>query len=89
MNIENTYIRPCPFCGCDVDSYKDDEDFIYPANKAKTAFNLNCLIHYGGCGAEMLAGTPEECIKKWNTRFDAPNFAFGDYDTILDENDPY
>jgi hypothetical protein len=91
MNLENTYIKPCPFCGSEVDGYKDSGDFIYPVPTASGArlYEINCLSIYGGCGASILGNSPEECIEKWNTRFDAPNFDFGDYDTIWDENDPY
>ena len=68
MKYKHIEMKPCPFCGSKVDTYKDSQDFIYPINKAKTAFNISCLIHYGGCGVEIIGGSPEECIYKWQRR---------------------
>lgn len=68
MNIENTPLKPCPFCGSDVDSYKDSQDFIYPVTKDKSLWNINCLEIYDGCSVQILGDSPEECIEKWNKR---------------------
>ena len=85
MNLENTYLKPCPFCGSDVDSYKDSADFIHPASKDKTVWQINCCSVYGGCDASILGDSPEDCIEKWDKRFD--EFDFEDYDTIWGEDD--
>ena len=70
MNHENTYMKPCPFCGSDVDSYKDSEDFIHstPSNWSRL-YEIHCLGIYGGCDASILGNSPEDCIEKWNKRF--------------------
>lgn len=69
MNLENTYIKPCPFCGSAVNSYKDSQDFIYPASRDRSVWQLNCCSEYGGCDASVLGDSPEDCVAKWNKRF--------------------
>lgn len=31
-------------------------------------YSLNCVLHHGGCGAEMTGDSREEVIAKWNKR---------------------
>lgn len=69
MNLENTYIKPYPFCGSDVDSYKDSGDFIYPASRDKSVWSINCLEIYGGCGESISGSSPEDCIHKWQKQY--------------------
>lgn len=65
---ENIKIKPCPFCGSDVDRYKDSEDFIYPIDRTGDLYEIHCLGIYGGCDASILGESPEDCIEKWNKR---------------------
>lgn len=31
-------------------------------------YEVNCCLHYGGCGANISGDSKEEAIAKWNTR---------------------
>lgn len=31
-------------------------------------WELNCVEHYGGCGANMLGDSPKDVLDKWNRR---------------------
>ena len=71
-----TKLLPCPFCGFVPDI--EDSDCIYPAVRPVkwdengkpiyTLWNINCYETGGGCSTQILGGSPEECIEKWNTR---------------------
>ena len=52
----NEKLKPCPFCGKDVD-YDEDKDVI------------TCLNTDGGCGFYYnVEGTLKETIERWNRR---------------------
>jgi hypothetical protein len=69
-------LLPCPFCGFVLDI--NDSDCIYPAtrpiyNPVSKAmeyplYEVNCYESGGGCGANLLGETVEDCIRLWNTR---------------------
>jgi len=63
---KETELLPCPFCGFTPDINNDD--CLYPVTRNNKVFSLNCYMTGGGCGAEMLGASPEDCINKWNTR---------------------
>lgn len=56
----------CPFCNFVPD--EQDDDCIYPSNRERTVWSLNCYETGGGCGASVLGGSEEEVIERWNTR---------------------
>jgi hypothetical protein len=63
---DETKLKPCPFCG--FIPHHADADCIYPVDRARTVWNLNCYETGGGCSAHILGASPEDCIEKWNTR---------------------
>lgn len=71
--MRKEYIKPCPFCGQNVDSLKEDPDFCYPATRpdphtGNQVFRAGCIECAGGCGAEVLGNSPSDAIERWNTR---------------------
>lgn len=60
-------LKPCPFCG-NQPREDDLEDAIYPYNRERTIWMAGCVVGHGGCDAEVLAGSRQEAIDKWNTR---------------------
>lgn len=64
------FMKPCPFCGFQVDV--DDEDSVYPVNLEKTLWQAG---HYV-CGVSILGDTAEEAIINWNTRSEPKNGYF-------------
>lgn len=36
--------------------------------KEQWCYTLHCVVHYGGCGAEMHADSRQEAIDQWNRR---------------------
>ena len=59
-------LKACPFCGFRLDI--NDDDCLYPIDHERTLFSINCYETGGGCSANILGRTPEECVKLWNTR---------------------
>ena len=62
---------PCPFCGHVPDV--TDPDSVYPVNRYRDEgqiFRAGCEEAAGGCGAEVLGFSPEDAIKRWNTRIE-------------------
>lgn len=66
MNSEPYLILPCPFCGQTPNT--EDCDFVYPINRKGTLYRAGCVEAAGGCGAEVLGGSKDEALRKWNTR---------------------
>ena len=60
-------LLPCPFCDNDLNR-QDPQDTIYPIDRTGTIWNVVCTESSGGCDASIMADTPEQAIKKWNTR---------------------
>lgn len=62
-------IKPCPFCGNDIQKQFDYDNFdtIYPVGKSDL-YQIVCGEWYGGCSATMLGSSVEDCINKWNKR---------------------
>jgi len=67
---ENPDLLPCPFCGHDMNRQLAwyPEDTIYPVTKDYSVWNLICSALDGGCDAEILGRSREECFEKWNRR---------------------
>lgn len=63
------YLLPCPFCGNDLNR-QDPLDTIYPAIllAGSNVYTIVCQEAAGGCEANILGETPEECVQKWNRR---------------------
>jgi hypothetical protein len=69
-------LLPCPFCGFQIDI--NDEDCLYPASRPEYdvitdsmkygLYEINCYEIGGGCGISIISDSPDNCIKKWNTR---------------------
>jgi len=65
-------LLPCPFCGEVPDP--SDRDCLYPVGKQMdeygnfTTWGLHCSESVGGCSAQILGDSKEDCIIKWNTR---------------------
>lgn len=59
MIADYIYLRPCPFCGNDLNK-QDPEDTIYPATKSGEILQIVCGEYSGGCGATILGRTEEE-----------------------------
>ena len=69
-------LKPCPFCGFKPDF--EDDDCCYPIaidhhNAEYSLYGLHCYSTGGGCGAQVIASTPEECVTIWNTRIGEKN----------------
>jgi len=67
--IENEYlgINKCPFCGsCEAPVYMSRGGSY--DNNDEIRFYVLCNSRFGGCDAQIGAGTKEGVIKKWNTR---------------------
>ena len=66
------YLAPCPFCTIDLMEVAEEDgglvDLVYPINKERTLYTVNCPEYAGGCNASMLGGTREEAIAAWNRR---------------------
>lgn len=60
-------ILPCPFCG-HILNIDDDDDILYPINRERDIWNIVCSVVSGGCDASILADSPADAIRKWNTR---------------------
>jgi hypothetical protein len=75
-------MKPCPFCGTEVDL--NDEDTLYPNGlgwrEEEENMRAYCMarevpkeqwcysLHCLGCGVEMKGDTRQEAIDKWNQR---------------------
>ena len=60
-------LLPCPFCGNDLNA-QDLQDTVYPVDRSGTIWNVICTESSGGCDASVMADSPEQAIKKWNSR---------------------
>lgn len=65
-SLHDVTLLACPFCG--FLPHADDDDCIYPINHEGTVWGINCYETGGGCSANILGASAEECITKWNTR---------------------
>jgi|LauGreDrversion4_2_1035121.scaffolds.fasta_scaffold361812_4 hypothetical protein len=61
-------LKPCPFCGNDLNQQDFWHETVYPYNRQKTIWSVNCAEEVGGCSAQMFADSVEEVVKKWNKR---------------------
>lgn len=73
MAFEITQVIPggvvlseCPFCGFSPDV--EDDDCIYPATADRKVWGIHCYETGGGCSAQILGDSPEDCIRKWQNR---------------------
>lgn len=66
MTDDRKALKPCPFCGTAV--IESDADAVYPINRERTVWNLNCAETWGGCGASVLGDSVAAVIDAWNTR---------------------
>ena len=68
-------LKPCPFCGFKPEY--EDGDCCYPVAMDRhgnySLYGLHCYCTGGGCGASVIAATPEECVTIWNTRVGEKN----------------
>lgn len=70
----NVKLKNCPFCGSEMDL--SDPDCLYPAIPAEyneetgeLEFKVWRMCCLGGCGGELLGDSMEECIRRWNIRY--------------------
>lgn len=69
MEIDMDKLEGCPGCGHVPLEFEIEDDFIYPTGRTRTLWSAVCTEGGGGgCGWEVLAGSPEEALEKWNTR---------------------
>ena len=61
-------LKSCPFCGNDLNSQDLWHETIYPHNKDRSIWSINCAEECGGCGAQLLGSSADDCIEKWNHR---------------------
>lgn len=62
MNLPK--MKPCPFCGSEVDV--NDEDAVYREFRDKSIYTAGCYNYE--CGARVLGYSPEHAISNWNKR---------------------
>ena len=62
-------IKPCPFCGHDLNT-QDELDTIYPVGHSfdTPVYQIVCQTSSGGCDASILGDSKEDCIRRWNRR---------------------
>lgn len=68
-------LKNCPFCGSELEY--DHPDCIYPKGKPEyneetdelyyPLWQITC--HVGNCGAILLGDSKEDCVKRWNVRY--------------------
>lgn len=76
-------LLPCPFCGRKVDDDLIDTLYPsgiyrrpgrgYVSHKERQpgdipCWSMHCVLHHGGCGAEISGDSEEETIAAWNRR---------------------
>lgn len=72
QKVNMSELLPCPFCGFEPSMF--DSDCIYPVTKATDklgnyrVYGLHCYTSGGGCSAQILGDSRDDCIDKWNTR---------------------
>lgn len=59
-------LRECPFCK--FVPKIEDADCLYPIDRQRSVWNLNCYESGGGCGVSVLGWSKFECIDRWNNR---------------------
>lgn len=59
-------LKPCPFCGKDMDI--NDPDTLHPTNRMHTEWIICCVEHACGCGSSMHGDDKYNTILKWNQR---------------------
>lgn len=62
------YLKPCPFCGNDLNKQDFYHDTVYPISRHPTTWSIHCAEEYGGCSAEIIGNNVEDIVKKWNRR---------------------
>ena len=61
-------LEPCPFCGHDLNQQDLWHETIYPVDRVRSIWAVNCAEEVGGCGANILGYNSDEAVAKWNTR---------------------
>ena len=61
-------LKPCPFCGHDLNQQDLWHETVYPVDRTKTIWAVNCAEEFSGCGASMLGSSAEDAINNWNKR---------------------
>ena len=71
-------LKRCPFCGSEMNI--TDPDCIYPTSTPAgydeekdevtyTLWQISCCRGGTGCGAILLGDSKEDCIRRWNIRY--------------------
>jgi len=68
MSEERPELKPCPFCGFDLDAFEYFDDTIYPKGRDRTVWSVNCAHFAGGCDASVLGDSEQDAINNWNKR---------------------
>lgn len=66
MDLTGIALKLCPFCGFQPDP--EDMDCIYPVDREKTVYSVNCYEVGGGCSASVLGWSIQDAIDNWNRR---------------------
>ena len=61
-------LKPCPFCGHDLNQQDLWHETVYPTDRQKTIWSVNCAEETSGCGASILGSSAEDAINNWNKR---------------------
>jgi len=61
-------LKPCPFCGHDLNQQDLWHETVYPIDKQKTIWSVNCAEETGGCSASILGSSGDDAINNWNKR---------------------
>ncbi len=59
-------LKSCPFCGFIPDA--ENANCIYPLDRERKEWILECYEIEGGCGANVLGDSAQDAINKWNKR---------------------
>lgn len=61
-------LKPCPFCGNDLNRQDFYHDTVYPVGTTPRLYSINCDEGSGGCGVQILGDNVQAVVRKWNTR---------------------